>query len=65
MKLLPDLERKYPTHPFFTPTTYAETTVIIKDSTYTYDGNGNMTSDGEKVYEYDALNRLIFVHNLE
>ena len=46
---------------FFTPSVYAERTIVTKANTFTYDNNGNLTNDGEKVYVYDALNRLVKV----
>jgi RHS repeat-associated protein len=33
----------------------------ITNSGFTYDDNGNLTSDGQKAYEYDSQNRLIEV----
>jgi YD repeat-containing protein len=31
------------------------------DATFTYDANGNMTSDGTRTFEWDAENRLVSV----
>lgn len=30
--------------------------------TFTYDGNGNMTSDGTRTYEWDAINQLVAIN---
>jgi RHS repeat-associated protein len=30
-------------------------------ASYTYDANGNLTGDGTRAYEYDALNRLVSI----
>jgi RHS repeat-associated protein len=47
-------------------TSYGTATVSVKDTagtdvTYTYDANGNMTSDGTRAFEWDAENRLVSV----
>nr|WP_320133180.1 LamG-like jellyroll fold domain-containing protein [uncultured Holophaga sp.] len=45
---------------------YGTATVSVKsasgtDQAFTYDGNGNMTSDGTRSFEWDAENRLVAV----
>jgi RHS repeat-associated protein len=37
-------------------------TVSVPARTFTYDFNGNLTSDGVKTYEWDAANRLIAIN---
>jgi RHS repeat-associated protein len=32
---------------------------------FTYDKNGNLLNDGVRIYQYDALNRLIYITNAE
>ena len=48
------------------PNAYAVATVVVsaqagEDTAFTYDLNGNMTSDGRRTFEWDAENRLIAV----
>lgn len=48
------------------PSAYAVATVLVSamagtDKTFTYDANGNMLSDGERSFEWDAENRLVSV----
>lgn len=48
------------------PSAYGVATVVVSaqsgtDKAFTYDENGNMTSDGERTFEWDAENRLMAV----
>ncbi|OGX04195.1 MAG: hypothetical protein A3G87_01380 [Omnitrophica bacterium RIFCSPLOWO2_12_FULL_50_11] len=47
------------------PSSYTPNTLnqyaTVDETSYTYDLNGNLTSDGDQVYEYDFENRLIRV----
>jgi len=50
-------------------TAYGVATVVVRaqagaDKTFAYDLNGNMISDGEKTFEWDAENRLMAVNVL-
>lgn len=42
-----------------TPETVRVTVAGNTDVTLQYDANGNLTSDGDKTYEWDALDRLV------
>ncbi len=48
------------------PSAFGIATVVVAaqngtDKAFTYDENGNMTSDGERTFEWDAENRLVAV----
>src|ERR1043166_4732401 len=58
---------------FFKPTTNSQNTfsnnalneyTLVNGVSYTYDGNGNLLTDGINRYAYDAENRLLSVTNL-
>lgn len=51
------------------PSAYGIATVVVSaqsgtDKAFTYDENGNMTSDGERTFEWDGENRLVAVNAL-
>ncbi len=51
------------------PSAYGIATIVVSaqsgtDKAFTYDENGNMTSDGERTFEWDAENRLVAVNIL-